>query len=97
MMNKTASRLPDGQHWASLTLHFFNITAFGGNMLATLTGLDWGNAERRPKMLSLAGVDMPLMVTGVQLMGAAASLSAVGGYSGNGSVGGRGSGKVGKI
>ena len=48
-------------------------------------------------MLSLAGVDMPLMVTGVQLMGAAASLSAVGGYSGNGSVGGRGSGKVGKI
>ena len=43
-----------------------------------MTGLDWGNAERRPKMLSSAGVDVPLMVTGIQVMGVVASLSEVG-------------------
>ena len=44
-------------------------------MLATSTGLNQGNAERRSKMLSSAGVYVPLMVTGAINGGGSLSIS----------------------
>ena len=61
----------------TFTLHFFNINAFGGGMLASLTELDWGNAKRRPKISSLVGVDVPL-IKGDAIAGMKVSLTGEG-------------------